>query len=86
MPFMALRERAPIVKAILDNGDGDILIEGGELTQRDVFFALKARFPDEAQFRSERTRVLFVLADGTLVRFWRFANETPRVVDGKIIL
>jgi hypothetical protein len=86
MPFMALREREPYVKAVLDNGDGEVLLEGENLTPKQIHDAIRARFPDDAQFRYERQMVACYTASGIGVRPWRFANEVPRVVDGKIYL
>ncbi len=76
----------PIVKVVLDHGRGDVLIEGENLTQTDAYNAFVARFPDAAVRRRQESGVVFTLASGQKVRFWRFGNEEPRVVDGKIIL
>jgi hypothetical protein len=76
----------PIVKAVLDHGRGDVLLEGEALTQHDVDLAMRARFPDRKEYLRQRRAVLFVYADGGGIRLWRFDNDSPRVVDGKIIL
>jgi hypothetical protein len=76
------REREPYVKAVLDNGEGDVLLEGENLTLKQVHDALRARFPDDAKFRYERQMVVLYTEKGFAGRPWRFANETPRSVEG----
>jgi hypothetical protein len=63
-----------------------VLLEGDDLSESQVFDALKSRFPDEAEFRRQRPAVLFVFASGLQVRKWRFIGDSPRTVDGTVYL
>lgn len=76
-----------IVRATLNSGHGDVLVEGEDISLDEIRRLIMERFPNPDEALAQLRCVLVEMACGDKARPWRFMNDSPpRVVDGTIYL